>query len=211
MHGAIVTRKICNFVGGCTNNAVKGGVCKRHDTYTDTYTDNVTVVSTTDAKNVTMDTSIVAQRILVFQSDYALCGVHDKKYTIVDMSGSSDGVILPNHPNHKMNDSYVLPSFHADIVTQPVKLPPNPDTSKMYLFQASTTQDNDCTFVSKIYYSSNTVDTLTASDAGTHTRRIFDIRSLLSSHGNQSGVSGGGNVALASGQYLELGFGFLPG
>jgi hypothetical protein len=57
-----------------------------------------------------MDTSIVAQRIVVFQSGYALCGVHDKKYTIVDMNGSSDGVILPNHPN-QMNDSYVLPHF----------------------------------------------------------------------------------------------------
>ena len=61
------------------------------------------------------------------------------------------------------------------------------------------------------YYTSSTADTLTASDANTHKRKIFNIRSLLSNHGSQSGVSGGGNVALASGQYFELGYGFMTG
>ena len=84
----------------------------------------------------------------------------------------------------------------------------------MYLYRVNTLQDDDSTstFVNEIYYTSSTADTLTASDADTHKRRIFDIRSLLSSHEqSQSGVGGGGNVALASGQYFELGYGFMTG
>jgi hypothetical protein len=83
----------------------------------------------------------------------------------------------------------------------------------MYLFKVNTVQDDvSTTFVNVIYYTSSTADTLTASDADTHRRRICDIRSLLSSHGqSQIDVSGGGNVALASGQYIELGYGFMTG
>ena len=120
---------------------------------------------------------------------------------------------LPHHPNPAMGDTSVLPPHLAELVTDQLHLPSNPDTSKMYLFKVNTVQDDDSTtFVNVIYYTSSTADTLTASDAGTHTTTIFDIRSLLSSHGqSQSDVSGGGNVALASGQYIELGYGYMTG
>lgn len=104
-----------------------------------------------------------------------------------------------------MNDSHVLPSFYADIVTQPIMLPPDPDKSKIYVTKAYSSNGKS-KFVSVIFHSSTTMDLLMDSDEGTHMMLIFDRQ-----NGKTSVVCGGGNVALAAGLYLKLGFGFLPG
>lgn len=188
------------------------------DTDTDTETANTdiaaTVVSTTNATDVTMDTEVYGSSIVLDQNgEYTLCKAINNKFTIRSSEYPSLflGSSLPGHPNPSMVDTTVLPTHVAELVTVPLLLPPNPDPSKVYLIQASTTQDNASNFVSVIYYSSNTADSLTASDAGTHMRRIYDVRTTWLKHGLLKDGGGGGNVAHAAGLYLEMGIGCLPG
>jgi hypothetical protein len=134
--------------------------------------------------NATVAKSIVDCDITIDQNKvYKLRKASNNKFTIINNANPSlfCGSSLPSHPNPSMGDTTVLPTHLADLVTDELHLPSNPDTSKMYLYRVNTLQDDDSTtFVNVIYYTSSTADTLTASDADTHKRRIFNICSLLS-------------------------------
>ena len=180
-HGATKARKCkqCSVEGGCdnngaivkprrcNNNAVKPRRCNNNADYA-TATINATV-----ATSMIVDCDITIDQ----NGENKLHKASNNEFSIINKYNPSlyCWSSLPSHPNPAMVDTSVLSTHLAELVTEQLHLPSNPDTSKMYLFKVNTVQDDDSTtFVNVIYYTSNTVDNLTASDAGKHTTTIFD-------------------------------------
>lgn len=123
--------------------------------------------------------------------------------------------MLPPHPRHEHGDSgpprCVLPSTVAQLVTERIELPPGADRNTVYVSSAHVLGGGNAPLVRVVWFTPETADMITGSRHGTHsetTRELHNLRTQI----RDPHTSNGGNLSgPATGPYMELGVGCLPG
>jgi hypothetical protein len=122
---------------------------------------------------------------------------------------------LPKHPaGHTTpvgHPTFVLPRALSMHVLEPLELPTHPDPRVVYVGRAYSGGGGGAAFLTVVWFTPSTADSVTGSADGTHAATTLGLCAAWRDVSGSMARGGGGSTQGASGSYVELGMGVLPG